>query len=72
MNSESSVNDIFKEAFGQMNIQGYKLETIKTALFGFAGHTVYPLGEIALPLTLGSDEVAKTVMTSFTIVEAPS
>lgn len=37
-----------------MNIQGYRLEPIETTLFGFAGHTVYPIGEITLPLTLGS------------------
>lgn len=70
--SGSSVNVIFMEVFDQMSIQGYRLEPIETALFGFVGHTVYPLGEITLPLTLGSGEVTKTVMTSFIVVKAPS
>lgn len=65
VDSGSSVKVIFQEAFGQMDIQQYKLEPIETALFGFTGHTVYPGG------TLGS-KTRKTVMTSFTSVEAPS
>ncbi|XP_073024225.1 uncharacterized protein [Primulina eburnea] len=51
---------------------GYHLETVETALFGFAGHVVYPEGEIILPLTLGSHDLKKTVMTSFTVVDSPS
>ncbi|XP_073298471.1 uncharacterized protein [Primulina huaijiensis] len=49
-----------------MDLQGYHLEAVETALFGFAGHVVYPEGEIILPLTLGSQDCKKTVMTSFT------
>lgn len=55
VNSGSSVNVIFQEACGQMDIQQYKLEPIEIALFGFAGHTVYPRKEIMLPLTLASE-----------------
>ncbi|XP_075499379.1 uncharacterized protein LOC142537770 [Primulina tabacum] len=51
---------------------GYQLEIVETALFGFAGHVVYPEGEIVLPLTLGTRELKKTVMTTFTVVDAPS
>ncbi|XP_075475753.1 uncharacterized protein LOC142511155 [Primulina tabacum] len=51
---------------------GYHLEAVETALFGFAGHVVYPEGEIVLPLTLGSHDLKKTVMTSFTVVDSPS
>ncbi|XP_075483818.1 uncharacterized protein LOC142523976 [Primulina tabacum] len=55
-----------------MDLQGYHLEAVKTALFGFAGHMVYPEGEIMLPLTLGSHDLKRTVMTSFTVVDSPS
>ncbi|XP_073067230.1 uncharacterized protein [Primulina eburnea] len=72
VDSGSSVNVIFKDAFEQMDLQGYHLETVETALFGFAGHVVYPEGEIVLPLTLGSHDLKKTVMTSFTLVDSPS
>ncbi|XP_073067283.1 uncharacterized protein [Primulina eburnea] len=72
VDSGSSVNVIFKDSFMQMDLQGYHLETVETALFGFAGHVVYPEGEIILPLTLGSHDLKKTVMTSFTVVDPPS
>ncbi|XP_075478782.1 uncharacterized protein LOC142519630 [Primulina tabacum] len=68
----SSVNVIFKEALVQMDLQGYQLEKVETSLFGFAGHAVYPEGEIVMPLTLGTRELNKTVMTTFTVVDAPS
>ncbi|XP_073019166.1 uncharacterized protein [Primulina eburnea] len=72
VDSGSSVNVIFKDAFEQMDLQGYQLETVETALFGFAGHVVYTEGEIILPLTLGSHNLKRTVMTSFTMVDSPS
>ncbi|XP_075478759.1 uncharacterized protein LOC142519604 [Primulina tabacum] len=72
IDSSSSVNVIFKEALVQMDLQSYHLETVETALFGFAGHVVYPEREIVLPLTLGSQDLKKTVMTSFTVVDSPS
>ncbi|XP_073051219.1 uncharacterized protein [Primulina eburnea] len=72
IDSGSSVNVIFKDAFMQMDLQGYHLETVETALFGFVGHVVYPEGEIILPLTLGSHDLKKTVMNSFTVLDSPS
>ncbi|XP_073035264.1 uncharacterized protein [Primulina eburnea] len=73
VDSGSSVNVIFKDAFMQMDLQGYHLEAVETAFFGFAGHVVYPEGEIVLPLTLGgSQDLKRTVMTSFTVVDSPS
>ncbi|XP_075499328.1 uncharacterized protein LOC142537719 [Primulina tabacum] len=55
-----------------MDLQGYHLEAVETALFGFAGHMVYSEGEIMLPSTLGSQDLKRTVMTSFTVVDSPS
>ncbi|XP_075475888.1 uncharacterized protein LOC142514743 [Primulina tabacum] len=72
VDSGSSVNVIFKDVFVQMDLQDYHLEAVETALFGFAGHMVYPEGEIMLPLTLGSQDLKRTVMTSFTVVDSPS
>ncbi|XP_075475781.1 uncharacterized protein LOC142511886 [Primulina tabacum] len=68
----SSVNVIFKEALVQMDLHEYQLEAVETALFGFAGHAAYPEGEITLPLTLETRDMRKTVMTVFTVVDAPS
>ncbi|XP_075473838.1 uncharacterized protein LOC142504879 [Primulina tabacum] len=70
--SGNSVNVIFKEALAQMNLQGYRLDSVETAFFGFAGHAVYPEGEIILSLTLGTRELRKTVMTTFIVVDDPS
>ncbi|XP_075481138.1 uncharacterized protein LOC142521849 [Primulina tabacum] len=72
VDSGSSVNVIFKDAVVQMDLQGFQLEDVETALFGFAGHVVYPEGEIVLPLTLGSRDLKKKVMTTFTVVDSPS
>ncbi|XP_073061690.1 LOW QUALITY PROTEIN: uncharacterized protein [Primulina eburnea] len=72
VDSGSSVNVIFQEALDQMNLEDYRLQPVETALFGFAGHTVYPRGEITLPLTIGAEELRKTVMTVFTVVSAPT
>ncbi|XP_073133738.1 uncharacterized protein [Henckelia pumila] len=72
IDSGSSVNVLFQDAFEQMDLQGYELSPVKTALYGFAGHTVHPQGEMLLPITLGTADGKKTVMTRFTLVEAPS
>ncbi|XP_075479320.1 uncharacterized protein LOC142520203 [Primulina tabacum] len=72
IDSSSSVNVIFKDAFVQMDLQGFHLEAVETALFGFAVHVVYPEGEIVLPLTLRSQDLKMTVMSSFTVVDSPS
>ncbi|XP_073121062.1 uncharacterized protein [Henckelia pumila] len=72
VDSRSSVNVLFQEAFEQMDLQGYELSPVKTALYGFAGHTVQPQGEMLLPITLGSGDEKRTIMTRFTLVEAPS
>ncbi|XP_075524547.1 uncharacterized protein LOC142556948 [Primulina tabacum] len=71
-NDVFSVNVIFKEPLVQMDLHGNQLEAVETVLFGFARHDVYPEGEITLPLTLGTEDLRKTVMTVFTVVDAPS
>ncbi|XP_075500047.1 uncharacterized protein LOC142538617 [Primulina tabacum] len=64
----SSVNVIIKEALVQMDLHEYRLEAVETALFGFVGHAVYPEGEITLPLTLGTGDLRKNMMTVFNII----
>ncbi|XP_073137058.1 uncharacterized protein [Henckelia pumila] len=43
---ESSVNVIFQEAFEQMELQGCEINPVKMSLYGFAGHTIRPRGEV--------------------------
>ncbi|XP_073127517.1 uncharacterized protein [Henckelia pumila] len=68
----SSVNIIFKETMDQMKLEGFELDPITTELYGFTGHALQPLGQIVLPLSLGSGEQRVTKMACFTVVEAPS
>ncbi|XP_073138233.1 uncharacterized protein [Henckelia pumila] len=55
-----------------MDLRGCEVNPVKTSLHRFAGHTIRPKGEVWLPITLGSGDTKKTVMTLFTVVEAPS
>ncbi|XP_073152514.1 uncharacterized protein [Henckelia pumila] len=68
----SSVNIIFKETFDQMKLERFELDPITTALYGFTGHALQPLGQIMLPLSLGNGEQRVTKMACFTVVDAPS
>ncbi|XP_073120897.1 uncharacterized protein [Henckelia pumila] len=68
----SSVNIIFKETLDQMKLEGFELDPITTELYGFMGHALQPLGQIVLPLSLGSGEQRVTKMICFTVVDAPS
>lgn len=40
----SSINILFKRNFDQMQVEGFEFDLITTALFGFTGHAVQPLG----------------------------
>ncbi|XP_074575273.1 uncharacterized protein LOC141831769 [Curcuma longa] len=68
----SSVNVLYKDAFDQMQIDREELRPMATSLFGFSGHEVRPLGQIQLPLSLGEEPLRRTRITLFTVVDAPS
>ncbi|XP_073138612.1 uncharacterized protein [Henckelia pumila] len=68
----SSVNIIFKETLDQMKLEGFELDPINTTLYGFTGHALQPLGQIVLPLSLGSGEQRVTKMACFTVLDSPS
>lgn len=68
----SKVNIIFKDAFDQMQVDMTELHHSTTALFGFIGHQVYPLGQVSLPLSLGKDACRQTRATIFSVVNSPS
>ncbi|XP_073298445.1 uncharacterized protein [Primulina huaijiensis] len=75
VDSGSSVNVIFQGALDQMDLKDYKLEPVETTMFGFAGHSIHPggaRGEIVLPLTVGYGDLRKSVMTTFSMVDAAS
>ncbi|XP_074556557.1 uncharacterized protein LOC141812464 [Curcuma longa] len=56
----SSVNVLYKDAFDRMQIDQEELQPMATSLFRFSGHEVQPLGQIQLPLSLGEEPLWRT------------
>lgn len=63
---------LFQEAFNCMQLEEARIEEVAMTLFGFAGHIIYPVWQITLPLTLGDEPSQRTNMTPFLVVDAPS
>lgn len=55
IDSGSSIDILFKDAFDQMQVDLYELHPMSTSLFNFSGHEGKPLGQINLPLSLGEE-----------------
>lgn len=53
VDSGSSADIIFLQAFQQLNVGLEKLQPVHSPLVGFTGDRIAPLGSIALPVTLG-------------------
>ncbi|KAL0453659.1 UNVERIFIED_CONTAM: hypothetical protein Slati_1344000 [Sesamum latifolium] len=52
IDSGSSADILFGEAYDQMQLGDVSLEKVNTSLYGFAGEVVHPRGMISLPLTM--------------------
>ncbi|KAL0366557.1 UNVERIFIED_CONTAM: hypothetical protein Sradi_3545800 [Sesamum radiatum] len=72
IDSESSADILFGEAFDQMQLGDAPLEEVNTSLYGFAGEVVHPRGLISLPLTLEAGPTQKTCVLKFLVVDVPS
>ncbi|KAL0449261.1 UNVERIFIED_CONTAM: hypothetical protein Slati_1482500 [Sesamum latifolium] len=71
MDSGSSANILFGEAYDQMKLGDVPLEAVDTSLYGFAGEVVHPRGIISLPLTLGETPLRRTCLLKFLVVDIP-
>ncbi|KAL0443946.1 UNVERIFIED_CONTAM: hypothetical protein Slati_2117300 [Sesamum latifolium] len=71
IDSSSSADILFEEAYDQMQLGEVPLEPVETSLYGFAGEVVHPMGMISLPLTLGTSPLRKTCLLKF-LVDIPS
>ncbi|KAK4381138.1 hypothetical protein Sango_2996600 [Sesamum angolense] len=69
--SGSSVDILFEEAYDQMQLGDVPFEAVDTFLYGFAGEVVHPKGMISLPLTLGATPLRKTCLLKFLVVDSP-
>ncbi|KAL0294714.1 UNVERIFIED_CONTAM: hypothetical protein Sangu_3212600 [Sesamum angustifolium] len=70
IDSRSSVDMLFDEAYYEMQLGDTLQQRVNTSLYGFAGEVVHPRGMISLPLTLGTRTLRKTFM--FLVVDVPS
>ncbi|CAA0810854.1 Unknown protein, partial [Striga hermonthica] len=69
----SSVDVMFYDCFSQINKElNMELKPVATALYGFNGGEVMPLGEVSLPVALGSGVTRNVRMVRFVVVGAES
>ncbi|KAL0285976.1 UNVERIFIED_CONTAM: hypothetical protein Sradi_7159300 [Sesamum radiatum] len=72
IDSGSSADILFGEAYNQMPLGDVSLEKVNTSLYGFEAEVVQPRGMISLPLTMGAGTTRKTCMLEFLVVDVPS
>lgn len=68
----SLVNILFKKTLDQMNVEGFGFDPFSTAIFGCTGHSIQPLGQIMLPLSLWTGSHCATKMTCFIVMDLSS
>ncbi|CAA0806509.1 Unknown protein, partial [Striga hermonthica] len=69
----SSVDVMFYDCFAQINKHlNLELKPVATALYGFNGGEVMPMGEVSLTVALGSGDTRKVRMVRFVVVGAES
>ncbi|KAL0448806.1 UNVERIFIED_CONTAM: hypothetical protein Slati_1437000 [Sesamum latifolium] len=72
IDSGSSVDILFGEAYDEMQLGDTHLEAVDTSLYGFAGEVVHLRGMLSLLLTLGTPSLRKTCLLKFLVVDIPS
>ncbi|KAL0446118.1 UNVERIFIED_CONTAM: hypothetical protein Slati_1739700 [Sesamum latifolium] len=72
IDSGSSADILFGDAYDQMQLGDKPQEEVNTSLYGFAGEVVHPRGLISLPLTLGTGSTRRTCILKFLVVDVPS
>ncbi|KAL0410804.1 UNVERIFIED_CONTAM: hypothetical protein Slati_3670100 [Sesamum latifolium] len=68
IDSGSSADILFGEAYNQMQLGDVFLEKVNTSLYGFAGEVVHPRGMVSLPLTMGRGPLARSLL-KFLVVD---
>ncbi|KAL0313941.1 UNVERIFIED_CONTAM: hypothetical protein Sangu_2238500 [Sesamum angustifolium] len=72
VDSGSSADIIFYNAYVQLGINNAQFRKVNTPLIDFSDDMIEPLGEVMLPLSLGSIPKRYTKMVKFFMIKAPS
>ncbi|CAL8993406.1 unnamed protein product, partial [Prunus brigantina] len=72
IDTRSSVNVLFADAFNGLGIDHQSLNTEITPLLSFSGDVVEPIGSIQLPLAIGSGQGRAFIYTHFLVVSCPT
>ncbi|GAV65851.1 LOW QUALITY PROTEIN: hypothetical protein CFOL_v3_09365, partial [Cephalotus follicularis] len=72
IDSGSSADVLYKQAFDQLRIPVDQLKPVKTPLVGFTGETIHPLGSINLSVVAGMTPRQTQVEMTFLVVDTPS
>ncbi|XP_065015430.1 uncharacterized protein LOC135642874 [Musa acuminata AAA Group] len=65
----SSADVLYLDAFKKLGLTNEDLNPMTSALTGFTGDSISPLGTIVLPITIGEEPRTKTMMTTFMVVD---
>ncbi|XP_064999878.1 uncharacterized protein LOC135633854 [Musa acuminata AAA Group] len=68
----SSADVLYLDAFKKLGLPTEDLIPMSSALMGFTGDSISPLGTTTLPATIGEEPRTKTIMTTFMVVNLPS
>ncbi|XP_064963250.1 uncharacterized protein LOC135611539 [Musa acuminata AAA Group] len=68
----SSADVLYFDAFKRLGLTEGDLTLMTSALTGFTGGSISSLGTTVLPITIGEEPMAKTIMTTFMVVDMPS
>ncbi|XP_064992518.1 uncharacterized protein LOC135629271 [Musa acuminata AAA Group] len=67
-----SADILYFDAFRRLGLTERDLTPMASALTGFTGDSISPLGTTALPVTIGEEPRVKTMITTFMVVNLPS
>ncbi|RWW62121.1 hypothetical protein BHE74_00030772 [Ensete ventricosum] len=72
IDTESSTDILYFDAFQKLGLIDKDLVTLTSTLTGFTGDFVSPMGAATIPVTFGGEPRSKTLMVSFMVVKLPS